>query len=195
MILNKTQILERIKNEDMISEYIDLDTQITSNGFDLTVKDISLYMSVGTIDFDNTRREIPKCVLLRDCVGEYHIQFGAYLVDFNEYLKIPSDLIAIGRTRSSLLRMGSYIPSSVWDSGFVGYSQGMLVVNNGYGINVIKNARVLQLIFMTREDDKSVYDGGWGEKVMQPPLLEDPPEPDMKSLDAIILHIEEAKEI
>ena len=65
MILNKTQILARIKDDDMISEYVDLDRQITGNGFDITLKDISLYMGAGTIDFNNTKREMPKYTKLR----------------------------------------------------------------------------------------------------------------------------------
>ena len=158
MILNKTQILERIKDEDMISEYVDIDKQITCNGFDVTIKNLSMYMESGTIDFDNTERELPKCLPLAHYY-KYHLQQGAYLIDFNEHIKIPNDLIAIGRTRSSLLRMGSYVPSSIWDSGFEGYSQGTIVVNNNYGMDMIKNARVLQLIFLEKKEDNFLYNG------------------------------------
>ena len=85
-------------------------------------------------------------------------------IDFNEYIKIPSDLIAIGRTRSSLLRMGAHVPSSVWDSGFEGYSKGMLIVNNNYGMNIQRNARVLQLIFMEKKEDNFLYNGIYNTK-------------------------------
>lgn len=188
MILNKTQILDRIREESMITEYVDLGEQLQPNGFDITIKDLSMYIEAGTIDFDNTERKIPRCLPFVQYY-KYHLQQGAYLIDFNEHIRIPSDLIAIARTRSSLLRVGAHIPSSVWDAGFDGYSQGMLVVNNNYGINLIKNARVLQLIFMTRDDDESMYKGIYNEEKVpnsRPPLLDDPPEVDRNYINEII---------
>ena len=159
MILNKSEIKERIEKNGMVSEYINLVTQIQSNGFDISVKDISIYRSPGTIDFDNSKRELPEYIRLKDCTDEYHLQFGGYLINYNEHLRIPDDIIAIGYPRSSLLRMGANIPSAIFDAGFNGYSQGMLIVNNSYGLNITKNARVLQLIFLDREDDNSSYNG------------------------------------
>ena len=161
MILNRSEIKERIEKTKMISQFIDMDKQLTSNGFDITVKDISIYQGAGTIDFDNSKREMPKYVRLVDHKGFYHLQFGAYLVDFGEKFAIPEDIIALGYTRSSLLRMGAHIPSAVWDAGFEGYGQGMLIVNNLYGINVMENSRVMQLVFMGRNDDDSLYGGRW----------------------------------
>ena len=161
MILNRSEIKERIEKTKMISQFIDMDKQLTSNGFDITVKDISIYQGAGTIDFDNSKREMPKYVRLVDYEGFYHLQFGSYLVDFTERLNIPNDLIALGYTRSSLLRMGAHIPSAVWDAGFNGYGQGLLIVTNPYGINVMEKARVMQLVFLERKDDDSLYGGQW----------------------------------
>ena len=142
----------------MISDYIDISTQAQSNGFDLTIKNISLYHGAGTIDFDNTKRGMPEYIAIHNW-KLHHLEFGVYLIDFNEKLEIPNDIIALGYTRSSLLRIGVNIPSAVFDAGFKGYPQGMLIVNNKYGLNIHKNARVLQLIFLDREDDNSCYDG------------------------------------
>ena len=157
MILSKSQILERIE-QGMISEYKDVAMQLQPNGFDLTVKNVSLYYGSGTIDFDSTEREMPEYIAIQNW-RSLHLEFGAYLIDFNEKLEIPNDIIALGYTRSSLLRMGASIPSAVFDAGFKGYSQGMLIVNNKHGLNIHKNARVLQLIFLDREDDNSFYNG------------------------------------
>ena len=158
MILNKSEILRCITEKNMISDYIDISIQAQSNGFDLTVKNISLYYGSGTIDFDNTKRGMPEYIAIQNW-ELHHLEFGAYLIDFNERLKIPNDIIALGYTRSSLLRMGVNIPSAVFDAGFKGYPQSMLVVNNKHGLNIHKNARVLQLIFLDRKDDNSCYDG------------------------------------
>ena len=163
MILNRSEIKERIEKEKMISGFVSMDKQLNSNGFDITVKDISIYQGAGTIDFDNSKREIPKYIRLVNHEGFYHLQFGAYLVDFREKFAIPNDLIALGYTRSSLLRMGAHIPSAVWDAGFEGYGQGMLIVTNPYGINVMEKARVMQLVFIERKDDDSLYEGRWND--------------------------------
>ena len=158
MILNKSQISEYITKKNMITNYIDIDAQIQSNGFDLTVKGISLYHGSGTIDLDNTHRGMPEYIIIQN-QGSHHLEFGAYLIDFNEKLKIPNDIVALGYSRSSLLRMGANIPSAVFDAGFEGYPQGMLIVNNKHGLDIHKNARVLQLIFLDRENDDSSYNG------------------------------------
>jgi len=158
MILNKSEILKYINNNKMISEYVDLDIQLQPNGFDLTVKNISLYYGSGTIEFDNAKRGMPEYIAIQNRKS-HHLEFGAYLIDYNEKIKIPNDIIALGYPRSSLLRIGVNVPSAVFDAGFEGYPQGMLIVNNKHGLNIHKNARVLQLIFLDREDDNSCYDG------------------------------------
>ena len=190
MILNKTQILERIKS-GMITKYIDLNTQIQPNGFDISVKEISLFMSTGTIDFDNTKRKLPLYLDLTSYLS-YHLQHGSYLVEFNEKFNIPNDLIAIGYSRSSLLRMGAFIPSAIWDAGFNGYGQGMLIVNNNYGINIMKNARIMQLVFIEKKDDESVYEGKYNDLIDIAPIDHKPNA--MKSIDDIMMnwHTEEA---
>ena len=162
-MLNRSEILKYINDDKMIDEYVDLSTQLQPNGFDITVKDISLYMGAGTVDFDNTNRELPKYSNITSHYT-YHLQCGSYLIDYNEKFSIPNNLIALGYTRSTLLRCGAFIMSAVWDSGFHGYGQGMLSVSNNYGINIQKNARVLQLIFIEKKDDKSIYDGKYNEE-------------------------------
>jgi dUTP pyrophosphatase len=165
MILNKKEIQEKIE-EGMISNFIDIDFQLQANGFDLSLKNASLFKGTGTIDFDNKEREIPSSIVLRyNNDDEYFLQYGTYLIDFNESLIIPADIVAIGLTRSSLLRSGVYISSAVFDAGFRGNIQCVLAVSNLYGLRLKKNARLLQLIFFERRDDGSLYQGNYNKSL------------------------------
>jgi len=53
----------------------------------------------------------------------------------------------LGRPRSSLNRCGVSIHSAVWDAGYSGRSQSLLVVYNPLGFRLHRNARLLQLVF------------------------------------------------
>ena len=135
--------------------------QIQPVGIDLTVSRIESYRSKGTIDFDNSKRELPRL----NEPGQVDNQFwllvpGAYLITFNEIVKVPSNAMGIARPRSSLLRMGATVETSVWDPGYEGRSQSMLVVHNPNGIKIYQNAKLAQIVFMTLiEKTETLYNG------------------------------------
>ena len=56
--------------------------------------------------------------------------------------------MALARPRSSLLRSGVSIHNAVWDAGYSGQSQALMVVYNEHGFKLSKNSRILQLVFM-----------------------------------------------
>jgi len=56
-------------------------------------------------------------------------------------------LAAIAKPRSSLLRCGVTVETAVWDAGYSGRSESLLVVFNNNGFRLRKNARILQLLF------------------------------------------------
>lgn len=59
MILGKEKLLELIEERDLVSNYPHLETQITPNGFDLTVGEIKEFQGPGRLDFSNSERVIP----------------------------------------------------------------------------------------------------------------------------------------
>jgi len=68
--------------------------------------------------------------------------------------------MGIARPRSSLIRMGATVETSVWDPGYTGRSQSMLVVHNPNGIKIYQNARLVQIVFMTLTiKSESLYSG------------------------------------
>ena len=52
-MLNRQEIRKLIQEKELISNYIDLDTQLTPNGLDLTVARIFAFNARGAIDFSN----------------------------------------------------------------------------------------------------------------------------------------------
>ena len=84
---------------------------------------------------------------------------GSYIITYNEIVHIPTNLMALARPRSSLLRCGVNIGTAVWDAGYSGRSQSLMLVYNSSGFRVQKNARVAQLIFMPLTTETDGYSG------------------------------------
>jgi len=85
---------------------------------------------------------------------------GTYLIVFNEIVKMSNDLIGFLRPRSSLIRSGASIFSSLWDPGYCGKSSSLLVVFNKNGLKLKKNARVAQMVFVKlSKATKKIYSG------------------------------------
>ena len=59
--------------------------------------------------------------------------------------------IALARPRSSLLRSGAAVHTAVWDAGYQGRSQALLVVYHPGGYRVQRDARLMQLVFFRME--------------------------------------------
>jgi len=153
-MLNKDQIKKLITEKKLIQDYINLDKQLTPNGFDLTVSKIFSLKSKGRLDFSNKERLLPDQEELipnkknpDDKYGWWLLKKGAYKVRTNETVNLPNDLVALAFSRTSLLRMGAFTQHGVWDAGFNGKGEFILVVENQEGVEVKENARVAQLVF------------------------------------------------
>ena len=147
MILSSDEIKERILNEKLIENFIDLETQLQPASFDLTLDEIYLIVSSASIDFSNKERRLPNYKKIEFNNDWIELNKGIYLITFNEIVNIPRDLLALVRPRSSLVRSGATIFSSLWDPGYCGKSNCLLVVLNENGIKLKKNARVAQMVF------------------------------------------------
>ena len=148
--LDKGSILSLINADPPLLEgYVHIEAQIQPNGFDLTLQQVSDFKSVGQIDLSNAERVLPNtraCPFGKD--GYLHLESGSYLVTFNEVVHLPLDLMALGKPRSSLLRCGVVVHNAVWDAGYQGRSQALMVVYNREGFRVKRNARLIQLVFL-----------------------------------------------
>ncbi|KYC54039.1 MAG: Deoxyuridine 5'-triphosphate nucleotidohydrolase [Candidatus Methanofastidiosum methylothiophilum] len=158
-VLNGNEIKKLVLENQLIQNYIDLDIQITPNGFDMTVKEIHSITSGGAVDFSNEKRKLSETKLMEFIDNFVFLQKGSYKIVYNEIVNIPKDLIALGRPRSTLLRCGANVGTAVWDRGYSGRSESLLTVENEKGLTIFKDARVLQLVFMKTLADDSLYKG------------------------------------
>jgi len=165
-MLNRENLKKLILEKSLVAGYIDLDTQATPNGFDLTVAGISTFNSTGALDFSNKERVLPDCPEISpkkqkpgDKFGWWHLAKGAYKAKTNETVNLPNDLIAIAFPRTSLLRMGAYTHHGVWDAGFNGKGEFILVVENPQGLKLKQNARIAQLVFLPINETDQGYKG------------------------------------
>jgi len=170
-MLNRSQIERLIKEKNLIEDYINLDIQLTPNGFDLTVGGIFEFSTPGALDFSNKEREVPKGKEIlpkkripQDKFGWWDLKKGAYKIRSNECINLPPDLIALAFSRTSLLRMGAFTQHGVWDAGFQGRSEFILVVENPKGIKIKQNARIAQLVFIKINKTDKIYQGIYQHK-------------------------------
>ncbi len=85
--------------------------------------------------------------LVFDGLGRVDLLPGCYLVTYNEVVNLPKNIMALAMPRSSLLRCGVSIHNAVWDAGYSGRSQSLLVVYNPQGFRLHRNARIVQMVF------------------------------------------------
>jgi len=160
-ILSGSDIRKLIAGEPpLVAGYLDLDAQVQANGFDLSLRDIGVMQTGGQVAAANAGRVIPEVSpLVFDALGFIDLPAGTYLVTYNEVVHLPKHVMALGRPRSSLLRCGVTIGTAVWDAGYEGRSQSLLVVYNPRGFRVQRNARLTQLVFMELTGDSEGYSG------------------------------------
>ena len=83
---------------------------------------------------------------------------GVYEVKFSQGCNIPKDFYALIRQRSSLLRCGGLLHSSVFDPGFQTENIGTVIVVHAL-LNIEYNARIAQMYVHSNNDVENLYDG------------------------------------
>lgn len=160
-VLSSNDIRMLLKQEPPLLEgYIDLDTQVQPNGFDITLRDIFAIQTPGQIAVDNSQRVVSELSPLEfDSQDFIDLQPGIYTITYNEIVHLPDNVMALARPRSSLFRCGVTVGTAVWDAGYSGRSESLLVVYNPGGFRVQKNARVVQLVFFGLTGKTEGYSG------------------------------------
>lgn len=145
----------QIKKNELIRGFVDMEKQLTPNGFDLTVGKIYKFVDNGSIDFSNKNRKIAESNEIMWENGVIELELGVYKIRTNEIIKMPLDLVGIARPRSSLSRSGVAVDTGVWDAGFEGKSEFLLIVGNKSGFRIEKDARIVQLVFFEIESTRA----------------------------------------
>ncbi len=148
-LLSHEELISLIDQKPSLVEHmIDPDIQVQPNGIELTLQRVEIHEGSGSIAFDNSERKLPQTKAMDfDSDGWIHLSKGSYKIVFNEIVNIPKNIAAIAKPRSSLLRCGATVETAVWDAGYSGRSESLLVVFNESGFKIKKDARVLQLLF------------------------------------------------
>jgi dUTP pyrophosphatase len=169
-VLGREELLERIQGaRPLITAYLSLEDQLQPNGFDLTVAEVARFAGGGAIGCSNASRSLPETAPLQfDSTNWLDLPAGPYQIVFNEIVDLPNDLMALGRPRSSLCRMGATVSTAVWDAGYLGRSTALLIVENPAGMRIEQHARLLQLVFFTLNAPTARgYDGAYqGENLV-----------------------------
>ena len=150
----------------LVDGLADPEAQIQPNGVDLRLDGVWALDGPGRIGETNDDRLIPERREVRPVDGWYTLGPGPYVIRLAETVTLPRDLMAFGRPRSSLGRCGVAIHTAVWDAGYSGRSEALLVVYNPAGFRVRRGARVLQLVFVGLDAPTHPYAGRYqGENV------------------------------
>ena len=140
--------------------WTDLEQQVQTNGFDLTLRDVHMLQTAGNIAVSNRERLVSDLApLVFDGLGFIDLMPGPYSITYNEIVHLPKNIMALATPRSSLLRCGVTVNTAVWDAGYSGRSQSLMVVYNPQGFRLQKNARIVQLVFMKLTQETEGYQG------------------------------------
>jgi dUTP pyrophosphatase len=167
-VLSGHEIRRLIESQPpLIEGWLDLGAQVQPNGFDLTLREVASVASAGSITVDNRRRRVSALTPLAfSARGDIELATGIYVVTYNEVVRLPRNIMALGRPRSSLLRCGVSVGTAVWDAGYEGRSQSLLVVHNPAGFRVERHARLTQLVFFELSGEAEGYNGTYqGENI------------------------------
>jgi len=167
-VLTARDIRRLLKHSPPLVEgYINLEEQLQTNGFDLTLREIAALNKQGKIMASNAERVVSDLSPLAfDTSESIELKPGIYMITYNEIVHLPKNLMALGRPRSSLLRCGVNVGTAVWDAGYEGRSQSLLIVHHQLGFRVQKNARMAQLVFLELAGETEGYHGVYqGENI------------------------------
>ena len=154
--------IRKLINQDppLVEGYLDLESQVQPNGFDITLRGISWLQTPGQIAVSNAERVVSELSEMEfDSTGFIELPSGIYSITYNEIVHLPNNVMALARPRSSLLRCGVSVGTAVWDAGYSGRSESLLNVYHPEGFRVQKNARVIQLVFFRLAEETEGYKG------------------------------------
>lgn len=102
---------------------------------------------------------------IEDGVKIYHLYANTnYAVEFEQGLrKLDSNEWGLMIQRSSLLRAGCHLVSSIWDPGFETSTMGSTLFTGNVGLDIPVGTRVAQILIFDNEpvEEENLYNGRW----------------------------------
>ena len=108
---------------------------VQPNGVDLSLDAVWRFAGRGSLGRADADRVLPaREELSFDADGWLELEPGTYGIRYAEWVDVPLDCGGLCFPRSSLLRMGVHVPTAVWDAGYAGRGEGLLIVTNPHGV-------------------------------------------------------------
>lgn len=137
------------------------DDQIQPNGVDISLDAVYQVADRGAIECND--KTIADREEIDPTDGTYELSPGSYIVTYEEEIAVPAGHIGFILPRSSLLRNGTSLHTAVWDTGYRGRGEGLLVA--GAPIDIERSARIGQFV-LAGADHRGEYDGSYqGERL------------------------------
>lgn len=162
-------------DEGWITGLPDPETQIGSDGIDLTLKLVSAIgtggYSILTSAKSNTVHRSLELVepvtvdgweIIPDGIIGYDLSAGVYDLEFNEFIKLPQGVAALLFLRSSFVRAGHRMFSGLYDQGFENYAGAVVHVEGKTFVEA--GMRTAQIVFIESAGSGQLYAGGYNHK-------------------------------
>jgi dUTP pyrophosphatase len=161
---------EEIQRLGIVAPGLDLpDLHVQPNGIDLTLDAVWRIGAGGSLGIADEDRHLPeRSALEPDEHGWLTLHRGTYGIRFAEPVAIPLDRGGLAFPRSSLLRMGAHIPTAVWDAGYQGRAESLLVVLSDR-LGIQRHARLAQVVFFNLTSTTTGYQGRYQRENLPPP--------------------------
>src|SRR2546430_6248460 len=134
-VLSREELRAALASTPALVEDVDVQLQLQPNGVDLRVERVQRLTSPGLLGAaDNVREPAAREDVPTDKDGWWDLHRGAYVITYREKVNLPTDLMALSRPRSSLLRSGVSIHGAVWDAGYSGRGEVLVPALYAQGI-------------------------------------------------------------
>src|SRR5690348_11981341 len=149
--LTKNELLKYLNPAEgraLVENMVDPAVQIQPAGIDLSLQRIFRFTSAASVAFTQAQTHLPEYEEVAfDKEGLAFLPLGPYKLQVNEIVNIPHHIVGIAQPRSTMLRCGATVNTALWDPGYSGRSELLMVVHNPQGLSLARNARVAQLCF------------------------------------------------
>ena len=149
-----------VRSGEFVAQFIDdgdvSDDKIQPNGVDLSIGKIERIRGIPLVkdgEYDKgIREEIPP-----NDNGLVNINLGGFVVTYDEKIEIPPDCVGYVFPRSRLPRCGLFLTTAMWDAGYEGKGEGMLMSMTK--LKIEHDMNVAQIAFLDADEADKTYDG------------------------------------
>lgn len=158
-MLNGKEIIERGIITNVPEE------NVTQHGSDLNLIKVERVVGVGMIPVKG-KTILPEYQEVTPIEGVWRLNPGTYNITFAQGCKIPNDVMCLIRQRSSLLRCGGQLHSSVFDAGFETDNIGTFMTL-AHPVDIEVGARVAQIYNHATDPVENLYNGQFQKDIQR----------------------------